>query len=174
MRIARIEAFQVQWRPEDLPSGETMRLGPYFIHWQRAEARSAAGSLMGSGVRLPSGATHFQSRSGQIGVMLKPAKVEIMPGSRTAIQVELFNEATLVDHLTGRAPGQVDPPALDFAAATATVVMDFTTTTAVRLMATAAIAGMATAVVPTHGSLQAIASRNTRPKGSHNEGMAKT
>jgi serine/threonine protein kinase len=68
--------------------GKTVRIGPYFIHLRQATASLA----------LTSTGTYSQSKSGQIGVLVEPTKVEIVPGSHTVLQVEVINQGNLVDH----------------------------------------------------------------------------
>jgi eukaryotic-like serine/threonine-protein kinase len=85
--------------PEDFPPGKTLRLGPYFLHWQRAEERSASRSVASRPSRvLRSRVTSFQSKTGQIGVDIQPAKLEIIPGGHAQVKVEIFNQGDLVDH----------------------------------------------------------------------------
>lgn len=90
---------------EALSPGKMLRIGPYFIHWQQTRSRTVSQSLVRSSGLLSSRATHFQSQSGNIGVNIQPGRLEIVPGDREQVQVDLFNESDLVDHFTLRLEG---------------------------------------------------------------------
>ncbi len=77
---------------EAFPIGKTVRIGPYFLHLRQAEAS----------LPVTSQGTYLQSKLGQIGVLVQPTNVEVMPGSHTALQVEVINQGNLVDHLRVR------------------------------------------------------------------------
>jgi len=78
--------------PEPFHPGKTLRIGPYFLHWRGAEMQT------GTSPSIRHDATHLQSSTGQIAVNVHPTTVEVSPGSRVEVQVELFNQGLLVDH----------------------------------------------------------------------------
>jgi Tol biopolymer transport system component/serine/threonine protein kinase len=86
--------------PEGFLPHLTLRMGPFFIHLQRSEAGAAQSSRL-----FASQVSQFQSRSGKIGLNIQPTKLEIMAGARAQVEVKLFNEDEMVDHLRLRVQG---------------------------------------------------------------------
>lgn len=81
--------------PEMFYPGKTLRVGPYFIHWQKAgEQRTQMEAYTRT---LPANATHLESTTGRIGATLKPNLAEVAPGSSFNFQVMLFNQGMVVD-----------------------------------------------------------------------------
>lgn len=70
--------------------GKTVRLGPYFLHLRQAPVAPPPPPT------LPD--TYTQSKSGQIGVLVQPTNVEVMPGGHAVLQVEVINQGRPVDH----------------------------------------------------------------------------
>jgi serine/threonine protein kinase len=88
--------------PEAWEPGQTLRLGPYFLQWQRvgeAPLRPGNHSYRAT-ARLPAppSATQILSSSGQLSVVLNPTNVSVAPGDRMDVQVEIFNQGMTVDH----------------------------------------------------------------------------
>jgi eukaryotic-like serine/threonine-protein kinase len=86
------------WQP-----GQTLRIGSYYLRWQPGRqvgtvAAATEAAAAGATRQAFAGATQARSVSGNIGVAIDPARVRAAPGTRTALNVELFNEGMTVDH----------------------------------------------------------------------------
>ncbi len=89
--------------PEPLEPGQVVRLGPFFLRWQAAAGTAVAGApgqpQWSRTVRAgQSGVTQLLSMDGQLGILVNPTNVDVTPGGRAEIQVELMNHGPLVDH----------------------------------------------------------------------------
>jgi len=95
--------------PEPWEVGETLRIGGYHLQWQAGQP--AAGSQPGfplggqtyqatMPVSSPPGSSQIQSSSGQLGMVVHPTHVDVIPGQRADMQVELFNQGMTVDHFS--------------------------------------------------------------------------
>jgi serine/threonine protein kinase len=84
-------------------SGQTLHVGPYFLNWYAAEGK-AIGELFPrssesfSGMASTPGGTAVYNKSGDVRIIIEPTHVEIAPGGRVDIQVDLFNEGREVNH----------------------------------------------------------------------------
>ncbi|MCI0727022.1 MAG: protein kinase [Chloroflexi bacterium] len=100
--------------PEVWQAGQALRVGPYFLRWQQAEGPVAGGGVLptrqgvyggpsiGATARanVPLGGTQVYSGSGQLSVVVQPTNIEVAPGSRADVQVELLNQGMTVDHFS--------------------------------------------------------------------------
>lgn len=89
--------------PESWAAGQTLRIGAYYLRWQPGRqagtvAAATEAAAYGATRQAIPGGTQARSMSGNIGVALDPARVRATPGTRTALNVELFNEGMTVDH----------------------------------------------------------------------------
>ena len=113
--------------PEPWDSGRQLRIGSYFLTWRRgAGAAPAAGAISpgqlpvqkpptaeaptyaqgtyaatqpaGPGRPVPVGATQMLSRSGEMSITINPTNLQVEPGGRSMIQVDLLNTGATVDH----------------------------------------------------------------------------
>jgi serine/threonine protein kinase len=87
--------------PVVFSAGQTLRIGPYFIHWQKAgqPVSTILQSYQSTASKAPtSGMTRIRTNSGQIEVRVNPTNLEVAPGGRADLQVELFNQGVTVDH----------------------------------------------------------------------------
>jgi eukaryotic-like serine/threonine-protein kinase len=84
--------------PEDFLPGKTLRIGPFYLHWQSATVNTATEGLLSSKVTA-SRLSNMQNNGWKIDVVVQPPHVEIMPGNRLQIQVALLNENEFVEHL---------------------------------------------------------------------------
>lgn len=99
--------------PEKWASGQALRVGPYVLRWQATGGVGAApGATAVAGTYpatvaggAPIGATQVQSSSGQISLLVNPANLEVAPGGRANVQVELLNQGLIVDHFRLRVEG---------------------------------------------------------------------
>ncbi len=84
---------------EPFPIGKTLRIGPYFIHWQEAggQASSRLTTKKGLTAVTPDGGTHVESVTGQIGATLRPAMLDVAPGGNASAQVDVINQGARVD-----------------------------------------------------------------------------
>ena len=91
--------------PERWEPGQSLRIGLYTLHLQQigrpvgplgVAAGAAAGTYLATeqGMRLPS------SVPGQLSLAVNPSKVEVSPGNRADVQIELLNQSTTVGHFT--------------------------------------------------------------------------
>ncbi|GIK55930.1 MAG: protein kinase [Chloroflexi bacterium] len=87
--------------PEPLEPGQVVRVGPFFLRWQAAASAVAAADKpqWSRTVRAgQSGVTQLLSMDGQLGILVNPTNVDVTPGGRAEIQIELMNHGPLVDH----------------------------------------------------------------------------
>ncbi|PID84627.1 MAG: hypothetical protein CSB13_12225 [Chloroflexi bacterium] len=92
--------------PEPWDPGQVARMGPYLLRWQAAKktaVRQPARHV--SMPAAPSGATQLLTNNGQLGVIMNPTNVEVVPGKIAEIQVNLFNQGAMVDHFGLRVEG---------------------------------------------------------------------
>jgi hypothetical protein len=98
--------------PERWEQGQTLRVGPYFLRWQRVKGQPTpqqAGATVGGTYRATAlggfaaaGATEFKSAGGQLVATIQPTQVEVAPGGQAPIQVTLLNQGVTVDHFKVR------------------------------------------------------------------------
>jgi hypothetical protein len=95
--------------PEVFSGDKTLRIGPFFIHLRDAKEQVAPirGALLPTGISQPAvdDGTHLTSSTGQIGMTLRSPSVEVQPGNRVEVQVDLFNQGNLVDQFKLRING---------------------------------------------------------------------
>ncbi|MBX3060145.1 MAG: protein kinase [Anaerolineae bacterium] len=86
--------------PEPWEPGQVARLGPFFLRWQPAAGTAVAGQPQQSRtIRAgQSGVTQLLSMDGQLGILVNPTNVDVTPGGRAEIQIELINHGPLIDH----------------------------------------------------------------------------
>jgi serine/threonine protein kinase len=103
--------------PEAWQSNQVLRIGPFFLQWRPAQALAPASRGAPAGrsyqatapLSVPSGGSQLLTSSGQLSVILNPTNIEVAPGGRAELQIELFNQGTIVDHFQVRLEGL--PPA---------------------------------------------------------------
>lgn len=88
--------------PRSWATGETLRLGSYYLRWQPGRepstiAAAAAPAGPGSFRQWVAPGTRAEAEAGNIAVTLDPARVRVVPGRRTTLNVELSNRGSLVD-----------------------------------------------------------------------------
>jgi serine/threonine protein kinase len=90
-----------------------VQIGPFHLRWQSAAGGRVGGyaagvaAMPGVGAsfpptamaRAPVGGTQVSSGSGRLSMVVQPTNVDVVPGSRADMQVELFNQGPTVDHL---------------------------------------------------------------------------
>ncbi|WP_420640953.1 protein kinase domain-containing protein [Candidatus Leptofilum sp.] len=103
--------------PEPWDSGQTLRIGPFFIQLEgRAAATKSEPPLVTAPqpahepptvvpISRPPGSTIMQSSTGRLSVVVHPTNVELSPGQSSEIQVELLNQSSVVDHFTLKLEG---------------------------------------------------------------------
>lgn len=101
--------------PEPWEASQVLRVGPFFLRLQLAETAPVAG--LGAGetaavsyqatapARTRPGATQVHSSSGQLSIIVNPTNVDVAPGGRVDVQVELFNQGMTVNHFQLRVEG---------------------------------------------------------------------
>jgi hypothetical protein len=97
--------------PEPWEATQTVRIGSYFLRLQptqtapvtalgvgpTAAAHSYQATRRGRTV-VAAGATQVHSSSGQLSVIITPTNVDVAPGGRADVQVQLLNQGMTVDH----------------------------------------------------------------------------
>ena len=89
--------------------GQAVQIGPFYLHWQGAAghaqgAMAAAVPDIGASfpptamAKAPIGGTAVHSPSGSLGLVIQPTNLDVVPGSRVDMQVELFNLGITADH----------------------------------------------------------------------------
>ncbi|MCL4870113.1 MAG: protein kinase [Anaerolineae bacterium] len=82
--------------------GQVLRVGPFHLRWRSAAApqpfHSPATYNPTAVQPIPAGATQVLSSSGQITIVLNPTEVELLPGERAIVQVDLLNQGMTVEH----------------------------------------------------------------------------
>lgn len=89
--------------PETWKPGQTVIIGAFHLHLQmeQAPAVSPAGRPQKSYAATAAavvGGTQVRSGSGRLSVTVAPTNVEVDPGGRTDLQLDLLNQGTTVDH----------------------------------------------------------------------------
>lgn len=102
--------------PEVWEPGQALRIGPYFLRLQRAEgqepvsasrpARSYAATAM---AQTGPDATQVHSSTGRLSMVVQPTNVDVTPGARADLQVELLNQGMTVDHFDIQVQDLPDP-----------------------------------------------------------------
>ena len=98
-----------------LPS-QTVRIGPFFLRWtpavkvvHRASPPSAGYTVLATEpYSVPPGASQIHSNSGQLSVVVNPTNVDVIPGSRADMQVEILNQGLTVDYFQVKVEGVPD------------------------------------------------------------------
>jgi serine/threonine protein kinase len=103
------------WRPDS-----TIRIGPFFLRLQSEQRSSPKSAFQGTSfpateqLVVPAGGSQVYSSSGQLSVVINPTNLDLSPGDRSELQVELLNQGMTVDHfrieLQGLAPSWVSVP----------------------------------------------------------------
>lgn len=106
--------------PEPLEPGQEVRIGPGFLRWHppaRPQVSQVGGLTYQATTPLdvPTGGSQIHSSSGQLSVVVTPTNIDVAPGSRAEMQIEMLNQGTTVDHfelrMEGIAPEWVTLPA---------------------------------------------------------------
>lgn len=95
--------------PESWNSNQSLRIGPYSLRWQPAEAprpfrlnEADDENQITKLHAVPSDGTQTSSTQGGFSLMVNPVLMRIAPGEHGIIQVELFNHNPVADHFTLR------------------------------------------------------------------------
>lgn len=102
--------------PKAWEENQRLTVGPYVMRWQRIEGTAAGLGALAAPSAMPSyqatqqapvplGGTRIHSSTGQLSVLVNPTNLEVAAGSRSDLQVELFNLGTTVDHFSLRIDG---------------------------------------------------------------------
>jgi eukaryotic-like serine/threonine-protein kinase len=102
--------------PENWEENQRLSIGPYVLRWQRIEGTPLALGAVAAPSGIPSyqatrhapvplGGTRVHSSTGQLSVLVNPTNLEVTPGSRSDLQIELFNQGATVDHFALRIDG---------------------------------------------------------------------
>jgi serine/threonine protein kinase len=97
--------------PEPWQPTQTLRIGAYFLRLQPTQTAPVTALGVGPTAATPSyqatrrgrtvvgiGATQVHSSSGQLSVTITPTNVDVAPGGRADVQVQLLNQGMTVDH----------------------------------------------------------------------------
>ncbi|MBK9054167.1 MAG: protein kinase [Chloroflexi bacterium] len=91
--------------PHVWEAGQVLRVGPFHLRWRGAAAPqpqfspSMVPTYHPTAVQsVPPGGTQVFSTNGQLSIVLSPTIVEVMPGERVMVQVDLLNQGMTVDH----------------------------------------------------------------------------
>jgi len=91
--------------PEAWEPGQTVRIGPYFLRLEQAQGRAPIGptaagrSFAATAMAVGEiGGTQVNSNSGRLSLVVQPTNVEVTPGGRADLQIELLNQGMTVDH----------------------------------------------------------------------------
>lgn len=105
--------------PESLDPNQEVRIGPNFLRWQppATAVPSQIGGLTYQAttpMAVPVGGSQIHSSTGQLSVVINPTNLDVAPGGRAEMQIELLNQGTTVDHfelqMQGIAPDWVTLP----------------------------------------------------------------
>jgi eukaryotic-like serine/threonine-protein kinase len=103
--------------PEAWEENQRLSIGPYVLRWQRIEGAPAGLGIIAAApsgapsyqatqhAPVPLGGTRVHSSTGQLSVLVNPTNLEVSAGSRSDLQIELFNQGTTVDHFGLRIDG---------------------------------------------------------------------
>lgn len=84
--------------PEEWEAGQSVRIGPYFLHWQAATASQAPGGRSDyRATEIPPEASRAESASGQLSIVVNPESVTVTPGASADVQVTLVNYGNTVE-----------------------------------------------------------------------------
>ncbi len=91
-------------------SGQTARIGPFFLTWRKGEAGSIAsiGEDSYDIVMETPGSTRMLTSTGKAAVTLTPAECKVDPGQTIQVQAELLNQSIVVEHFTLEVEGIPD------------------------------------------------------------------
>ena len=99
--------------PEPWPSGQTLRIGPFFFQLQGSAPLAAKPETPlvtapqpsyqqpitpTTPISRPPGSTVMQSSTGRLSLVVHPTNTEVSPGQAAEIQVELLNQGIATDH----------------------------------------------------------------------------
>ncbi|MGD2048997.1 MAG: protein kinase, partial [Chloroflexota bacterium] len=91
--------------PEVWEPGQTLRIGPYFLRLQRAEGQASVSSsrpgrsYAATAMALTGpDATQVHSNTGRLSIVVQPTNVDVAPGARADLIVEMLNQGMTVDH----------------------------------------------------------------------------
>ena len=87
------------WKPES-----ELRVGPYLLQWQTAQAMAAGPFQPLIGVE-PSTDVRYRTDPGELELVVNPFKVELDAGDRVNLQVMLVNRGPIVEHVHMRLDG---------------------------------------------------------------------
>jgi eukaryotic-like serine/threonine-protein kinase len=99
--------------PEAWQPAQVLRMGPFFLRLQVAGTADVPGRAVPvaatyqatAPARTRPGATQVHSSSGQLSVIVNPTNIDVAPGGRVDVQVELFNQGMTVNHFQLRIEG---------------------------------------------------------------------
>jgi eukaryotic-like serine/threonine-protein kinase len=102
--------------PEPWSPNRVLQIGSFFLRLELGQTGAGAGSTPGFtaaahsyqatvAARTTPGATQIHSSSGQLSVVVNPTNIEVIPGGRADVQVELFNQGMTVDHFHLKSDG---------------------------------------------------------------------
>ena len=90
--------------------GKALQIGPFYLRWQGEfqPVGDYGPTFIPIGANLPPteldrppvGGTQISSSSGRLGVVVQPTNVDVAPGGRADLQVELFNRGSTLDNFT--------------------------------------------------------------------------
>ncbi len=88
--------------PELWPADQTVQIGPYYLHWQHEKPLEEAdpqvvNEQMTQLFQVPAGASQRQSVHGRFNAVLYPSLMTLGPGQETTLQIELFNQGSVID-----------------------------------------------------------------------------
>lgn len=105
---------------EDWAPDNTLRIGPFHLRWQAESVGRPASPSAGTPfpvteqLLVPPGGSQIYSSSGQLSVVINPTNLDLSPGDRSELQVELLNQGLTVDHfgieVQGLAPSWLSVP----------------------------------------------------------------
>lgn len=93
--------------PEAVEADQTMRIGQFYLQFKPASRSAEAAPIVPPGglsyqatapLHVPPGGSQIHSTTGQLSVVVNPTYVDVAPGSRADMQVEMLNQGLTVDH----------------------------------------------------------------------------
>ena len=102
--------------PEPWASGQTVRIGSFFIQLEGSGATNEPQAPLvtaplpayqppATPISRPPGSTLMQSSTGRLNLVVHPTNTDVSPGQAAEIQIELLNQGTIVDHFQLRLEG---------------------------------------------------------------------
>lgn len=94
--------------PEAWNTNQSIRIGPYSLRWLPARAPRPFRAVDDDQEQVtklhavPAEGIQTSSTKGQFSLMVNPVLIQINPGERGVVQVELFNQGTMAEHFSLR------------------------------------------------------------------------